>query len=251
VSVRSRALVWDACLNVRDLGGHATEDGGSTRFGVVVRGDSVGRLTAEGWDALVDYGVRTIVDLRLPEERTIPMPDGLPVTCVNVPLLPNYGHPDWDDLHRVTLGVELPDSTRLLYLEFLRRYQAAFGRALTAIADAEDAVLVHCHAGKDRTGLVVALLLRLAGVPPAAVAADYAQSAENLRPLHAAWIESSPTDDDRALRTRLSASPAEAMLGVLAELEERHGGAEGYLAEAGVPAVAIARLRGRLRSSVR
>jgi len=246
VSRPERHLSWDGCLNVRDLGGHATETGGTTRFGAVVRSDTVGRLTPEGWEALVAYGVRTIVDLRLPEERTTPVPDDLPVTAVRVPLLPDFGHPDWHEINSLALRAEPPESTRLLYLEFLRRYRPAFGRAVAAIAAAEETILVHCHAGKDRTGLVVALLLRVAGVPPEAIAADYALSADNLRELHAEWIEASASDEERGLRTRMAASPAAAMLGVLTELERGNGGAEGYLREAGVSERELARIRARL-----
>ncbi len=59
-----RVLSWEGCLNVRDLGGHVTGDGRTTRFGAVVRADNVQHLTEAGWAALVDYGVRTIIDLR-------------------------------------------------------------------------------------------------------------------------------------------------------------------------------------------
>ena len=65
----ARDLLWDGCLNVRDLGGHPTEDGGETLFGAIVRADSLERLREAGWRALVEYGVRTIIDLRLDEER--------------------------------------------------------------------------------------------------------------------------------------------------------------------------------------
>ena len=65
---RSRDLVWDGLLNVRDLGGHPTEDGGETKFDSVVRADSVRQLSEDGWRALVDYGMKTVVDLRTNEE---------------------------------------------------------------------------------------------------------------------------------------------------------------------------------------
>ena len=75
-SMRSRDLAWEGCLNVRDLGGHPTEDGGETRFGAYVRADNLERLTAAGWQALIDYGVRTVVDLRLAGERGDAPPAG-------------------------------------------------------------------------------------------------------------------------------------------------------------------------------
>jgi protein-tyrosine phosphatase len=247
--VRSRDLVWDGCLNVRDLGGHPTEDGGETRFGVYVRADNVERLTDTGWRALVDYGVRTVVDLRLAAERTAAPPDGLPVVALHRPLVPDFGHPDWEEINALSLGAVPPDSTRVVYTEFLERYRDRFGEAVSTIATADDggAVLFHCMGGKDRTGLVTALLLRLTGVEREAVAADYAQSGSNLQALHDEWIAGALDDDERELRIRITATPAEAMLGVLDTLDQRYGGVEGYLRSAGVRERELAGIRSRLR----
>src|SRR5215213_8706915 len=64
----TRRLDWDACFNVRDLGGYPLPDGRETRWGAVVRADTLARLTPTGCAALVDYGVQTIIDLRRPRE---------------------------------------------------------------------------------------------------------------------------------------------------------------------------------------
>src|SRR5205823_5974074 len=112
---------------------------------------------------------------------------------------------------------------------------------------ADGAVVVHCMGGKDRTGLVCALLLRLAGVAADAIADDYALSERNLAAGAGRWIAEASTDTDRDWRRRVSAGPAEAMAGVLAALDERYGGAEHYLRAAGVEDGAIAALRSRLR----
>jgi protein-tyrosine phosphatase len=247
--VRSRDLVWDACLNVRDLGGHPTEDGGQTRFGVYVRADNVERLTETGWCALVDYGVRTVVDLRLAAERSGSPPDGLPIVALHRPLVPDFGHPDWEEINALSLGSAPPDSTRVVYMEFLERYGERFGNAVSTIATADDggAVLFHCMGGKDRTGLVTALLLRLAGVEREAVAADYAVSGLNLQAQHDEWIAGALDDDERELRIRISATPAEAMLAVLDMLDERYDGVEGYLKSVGVGDPELAEIRSRLR----
>ena len=84
---RSRDLIWDGLLNVRDLGGHPTEDGGETRFGSIVRADSVRHLSDEGWAELVDYGVKTVVDLRADEELAADPPAKLPVEVLHVPFM--------------------------------------------------------------------------------------------------------------------------------------------------------------------
>jgi protein tyrosine/serine phosphatase len=111
----------------------------------------------------------------------------------------------------------------------------------------EGAVVVHCAVGKDRTGLVTALLLRLAGVSAADIAADYAVSEANLLPMTASWIAEALDDRERLLRQRLAASPAQAILTVLSELEERYGGAREYLLAGGASGVELDRVRARLR----
>jgi hypothetical protein len=77
-------LAWEGCLNVRDLGGHPTEDGGETHFGAVVRVDNVRQLTAAGWQALLGYSVRRIVDLRWQHERDEDPAGDVPVDVVHV-----------------------------------------------------------------------------------------------------------------------------------------------------------------------
>jgi protein tyrosine/serine phosphatase len=247
--VRSRDLFWDGCLNVRDLGGHPTEDGGRTRFGSYVRADNIERLTENGWRALVDYGVRTVVDLRLEEERGVSPPAELPLVTLHRPLVPDFGHPDWEELDALSLGSFSPESTRIVYLEFLERYRDRFGEAISTIASVGDggALLFHCMGGKDRTGLITALLLRVAGAERSAVAADYALSGRNLEAMHAAWIAAAADERERELRVRIAATPAEAMLGVLRTLDERYDGVEGYLRAAGVGDPDFAAVRTRLR----
>jgi protein tyrosine/serine phosphatase len=246
VTADVRHLVWDGCANVRDLGGHPTEDGGSTAFGAVVRADSVRRLSGDGWRQLVDYGIERIVDLRFRDELEADPPATIPVDVVHVPVLPDPASADWPEIDAA--GDAAPDdvaATTAVYLEFLRRYAEGFGRAVSAVATAPSGgVLVHCMAGKDRTGLVSALLLRLAGVSVEHVAADYALSEHNLRPLWQPWFDAATGDLERARRHRMAATPAAAMRAVLGELgDERR-----YLRDAGVTDEELAAVRTRLRA---
>ena len=94
---RSRDLVWDGLLKVRDLGGHPTEDGGETKFDSVVRADSVRQLSDEGWRALVDYGMKTVVDLRTNEELEADPPAELPVEVRHIPFL-ETDRSDWKQI---------------------------------------------------------------------------------------------------------------------------------------------------------
>ncbi len=188
--MRDRQLLWDGCANIRDLGGHPTEDGGTTAFGAVVRADSVRRLSESGWAQLTDYGITTIVDLRFQDELEADPPADVPVDVVHVPVLPDPASSHWDEITAISEAA--PDGaagTTAVYLEFLERFSDGFAQAVAAVAGAgEGGVLVHCMAGKDRTGLVSALLLRLTGVPVADVAADYAVSERNLEAYSGPWI---------------------------------------------------------------
>jgi protein-tyrosine phosphatase len=243
------SLVWDGCVNVRDLGGHVTEDGARTRSGVVVRADNIRDLTKEGWEALVGHGVSRVVDLRFDQERAEDPPADLSVEVVHVSV---FSH--WDDeyereVRRRQRGSDPWEEMLLwLYLDALERNAAEFGRAISAVAAAPDgAVCIHCYAGKDRTGIVAALLLRLAGVSVSDVAADYEASEPNVVRRLAFWIDEAPDDEERALRRRHTHTPAAAMRRVLDDLEARHGSVEGYLLGAGVPAGELESVRRRLR----
>lgn len=247
--MRNRQLRWEGCANVRDLGGHPTEDGGSTAFGAVVRADCVRRLTEPGWAQLADYGIGTIVDLRFHDELAADPPFEVPVDVVNVPVLPDPASSHWDEIQAISeAALDGAAATTAVYLEFLERFSEGFALAVSSVAGAgEGGVVVHCMAGKDRTGLVSALLLRLARVPAADVAADYALSERNLATFSEPWIAEAADERERERRRRIAATPATAMAAVLAELD-RNGGAAGYLREAGVPERDLELVRARLRA---
>ena len=252
MTLHQRELAWEGTLNVRDLGGHATEDGSETKYGRVVRADSIRRLTDAGWEALVDYGVRTVIDLRSEDELSDDPPAELPVDVVHAPFMER----DVFDRNRITEEVEAaaaaaPDTataTRDVYLIFLERFKANVGAAVRAVANAPaGGVVVHCVGGKDRTGLLTAFLLHLAGVPVEDIAADYALSEERLRPRHEEWFANAQTEAELERLKRIAQTPAASIVGVFEELERRYGSVEGYLGEAGVTATELEALRARLR----
>lgn len=244
---RDRTLAWDGCLNVRDLGGFATEDGGETRWGRVVRADSVRELTAAGWEALASHGVRTIVDLRSHGERAEDHAGEPPVEVVHVSVMAEPGDPAYAPM--VAAADDAGErGTEVFYLEALERWGDRFAAAVEAVADApEGGVAIHCQAGKDRTGLVAAFLLRLAGVPAEAVASDYSLSSENLRSRWLPWVEEAADAVERAYRLRVSSTPAQAMLGVLEAIERENGSVAGFLVAHGLDEDTVARAAARLR----
>jgi protein tyrosine/serine phosphatase len=121
---------------------------------------------------------------------------------------------------------------------------------MTAIARApEGGVLVHCHAGKDRTGVVVALLLALAGVPAETIAADYALSERYLQPLYRQLMAETQDPVERERLAQEVQSPPEIMLAVLSWLETTGRGIERYLLDSGMEPDDLQRLRRRLIAS--
>lgn len=242
-----RALSWEGCVNVRDLGLLPAVGGYRTRTGVVVRADNVRRLSEAGWETALRFGVRRVVDLRFPGEEP-GEPDvhaGVEVVAVSL-----FGKHDpyreavFDE--RVRGGGDTAAVFAELYVDVLAEHGTRIAEAVTAVAESDGAVVVHCAAGKDRTGIVSALLLSLAGVPDDEVAADYALSGPNVARLFGGWVEEVTHDPaEHNLRTRLLQSPETAMRTMLGRLREL-GGAETYLRSAGVEAAALGRLRARL-----
>lgn len=245
---RSRDLAWDGLLNARDLGGHPTEDGDETRWGSIVRADSVRQLSEEGWRAVVDYGVRTVVDLRSEEELAADPPAELPVDAVHVSFFDD--RPDvFEQVEEASAGAAThAEATRDVYLIFLEHFRANVAAAIRAVAQAPDGgVVVHCHGGKDRTGLVSAFLLRLAGVSIEDIATDYSLSEERLRTRHEEWFAQAADEAELERLHRISKTPASAMVDVLEELERRYGSIAGYLRAGGATDEELQRARARLR----
>jgi len=247
----ARTLTWDGCVNVRDLGGIPLEGGGTTRFGAVIRSDNIRGLTEDGWRALRRHGVARIVDLRWPEELAQDPPRELDVEVVHVSVIGPSLAESRDYLRTLDDHVDsvddVADHYAWSYVEFLERNRGRFGLALGAIADAEGPVVIHCMGGKDRTGLVAALLLRLAGAALDEIGRDYSLSGPNLAATLESWLADAPNERERRRREKLSGTPAIAMARVIAEIEGRHGSVAGYLEAAGLRTEQVERLRERLR----
>jgi protein-tyrosine phosphatase len=233
-----RHLEWEGAFNVRDLGGYATADGRTTRWGAIVRSDSPTRLTEAGWNALREHGIRTIVDLRDPavEKRGYTeQAQGIEVQQVAVL---NLGDEEfWAPLRAKR------DAYRF-YSAALAHRPGEFAAAIRAVANAQPGgVLIHCQVGRDRTGIVAALILSAVGVAPEDVATDYGLSEERLKPLYERW-RSRGELHDAATKTQIdlgNSSRSEAMLRLLDELD-----VPVFLRDAGVTAADVEALRSRL-----
>jgi protein-tyrosine phosphatase len=246
---RARHLTWDGCVNVRDLGGLPTEDGFETIYGAVVRADNIRTLSADGRRELLAYGVKRVIDLRWLNELNGDPQVELDVEVLHLPLFGD--HNERHDADRQLLE-RIPDHAecrRVMYLEHMDAYGGRFAAAVAAVASAPDGcVLVHCAGGVDRTGLIAALLLRLARVSIEDVAADFALSRANWAPQAPDWIAETDDEREQEFRRFLSAMPGESMRGVLEEVDRRYGDAESYLRAAGMSEADLRRARVRLRA---
>lgn len=191
-----RDLAWDGYINARSLGGLPTDlsRDGLTVHGRIARGPRRERLTSVGWDEARRWGLRTVVDLRCPYEigaregdPSVDVKSLVDVSVVNAPT------EDQDDPEFRQTCFPILDSPE--YWRHNWRLQPHLVRsALDAIASAKPGVLVHCSAGRDRTGMISALLLGNAGVAPDAVAEDYVASVRAM----AGVASHAPTEDRQA-----------------------------------------------------
>ena len=238
---RRRRLDWRGFLNARDLGGHPTKNGSRTRWGFVVRADMPRPMAMAACAAVCSYCIRSVLDLRLPEQASRnPSPfaamDDSEVVYHRLP----FAGPV--DSMRPDFG-----SLELQYELMVGAFARVAPNVMAAIASAEGGVLVHCEYGKDRTGLVCALLLDIAGVPRQIVAEDYTATADSLQPVFDRFLASGP-GDRRAREADLARfmPRPEVILTTLANLDAHYGGVEGYLSWAGVPRAVRDRLGCRL-----
>lgn len=237
-----RDLYWSGGYNSRDLGGLPTVDGGVTVSGRIVRTATLDRLTENGWASLVDYGVRTIVDLRDEGEESKPVaprPDA--VTLVRVPLETIAGREWFRSVHHL-------EGTPRIYARYLAERPGAVGAVVKAVAAAgPGGVIVHCAGGRDRTGLAGLVLLALAEVEPSAIAEDYVLSYERQRAAYAAMGRTRPLQDLDLINRMLAeagVTAEQAVQDVLEGCDIRR-----TLSAAGVTAAELDAVSTRLRES--
>ncbi len=262
-------LPLDGAANARDLGDLPTDEGAETARGRLLRSDNLQGLTLGDVRFLVDeLGLRTVIDLRTNVEVALEGPGPLTaepaVEIRHLSLFPEGG--DRTDVDADALlpwqesGVTERRETALaggaagperravsFYLAYLRDRPDNVVAALRSIASSDGAALVHCAAGKDRTGVVIALALSVAGVPRDAIVADYAATADRMRALLARLRASDTYREDMDSRPDDSHRPrAVTMEQFLAHLDDHFGGPLGWLASEGFGPADIARLRARL-----
>jgi protein-tyrosine phosphatase len=243
-------LRLEGMCNLRDLGGYATRDGGRTRTGRIFRADALAHLTDADLAALAPLGLGLVCDLRSQQEIER-YPDRLPPDArhthnpmrLDVNVMGDDRSPDFDW-----------SAFRLehLFMQMLEQSGETFRRVFVHLAEAGSyPYLFHCAAGKDRTGVTAALLLRTAGVPDEVIVADFALSDRYIAPKlpeFRARGKARGVDLERA--EPLFRAPAAAMEATLAYLDDRFGSTAGYLAAIGVMEDEIAAFRAQFVAGV-
>lgn len=242
-----RHIRLDGPANFRDLGGYPTVDGRQLRAGRVFRSDSLSHMSADDVRRVAEeLGVVTVVDLRARHEvETFGHgPLGTRGVVVHhLPIVDETRRSATDEpIDPATLGLDR------IYALMLDRFGDRFAAVLRIVANpANQPVVFHCAAGKDRTGLTAALLLGAVGVDDDTIAADYAITAEHMDELLLRHRARGPEGNEHsAVPPSLFAAEASVMRAVLAGLRVTHGSAAGYLVAHGLEPDAIASLRASL-----
>ncbi|MCY4527678.1 MAG: tyrosine-protein phosphatase [Chloroflexi bacterium] len=247
----TRVLAVESAYNVRDLGGYSTADGKTTRWGAFLRADGLHNLSESTKNYLIEYGVRTVIDLRRTRE-TVETPNALAgvegIDFFHLNMIgdtdpPGYIPPPQDEW-------TTPEATADIYRVLLDQRQQVISETLAALANSKGhTAIYHCAAGTDRTGIVSALLLSLAGVPDETVIADYALSAHGLRlKLLVEGIPDGLADHDFNLDEPPEIlAPPLAMERTLQHLSNEYGGIESYVRHIGLTDAQIDDIRNMLR----
>jgi protein-tyrosine phosphatase len=247
-----RTITFEGCLNFRDLGGYATRDGRVVRWRRLFRSDSLHRMSEADVARLLDeLGVVTVVDLRTRTERDrggpVPAESTETMRCLHVPMVDElFAEPS----ARPRTDVRLTDMGE--------GYAAMLGQAgeqvatvlrLLAEPDVYPAVFF-CAAGKDRTGVLAAIVLAVLGVDDDDIVADYALTDSVARAILDRASRELPLYDDlwKSLPPEARGAPARVMRSMLAAMEREHGSVLGFVDALGIEPEVVERVRRRLLS---
>ncbi|MEV5240051.1 tyrosine-protein phosphatase [Streptomyces cinnamoneus] len=242
----NRHLSFERLHNFRDLGGYTTGDGRTVRWARLFRSDSLGKLRGADWERFVALGVTTVIDLRYPWEIAAKgrVPEHPSLTYHNL----SIEHRPYD---QAALGADVETGPYLAerYMEVAHDGVGELRRALEVIASQDGPVVFHCASGKDRTGLLAALVLSLLDVPEKDVIEDFALTGLATERLVADWRAGHPGREP--VWPGYGRAPADVMRLFLAALAERHGSVRGYATDLlGVDDALIGALRRNLLEAV-
>ena len=222
-----RNLNLGSVQNLRDLGGYSTKEGRKTKWGVFLRSGDMSAMTKDDQAALLRQGIRCVIDLRMAKEIAI-----APNVFSDSKKVAFFNHDFWgtrfDDYRSKRKSATPEEKLSDLYCAGLEINGFVMAAVMKTLASSKGSFVFHCRSGKDRTGLVAALLLVIAGVPDEVVAKDFGLSTTYLN-------EPELTEEDlKKPGAYQKGSAPETMMLTLEFLRDRYGGVEGYLSDQGV-----------------
>lgn len=238
-------MTIDGTYNVRDLGGLPVEGGGVTRRRVLIRAGNLDKLPAASQTSLIEYGVKTIIDLRDEwEVKDYPnvFANSEMITYLNLPLIGEQ------TLDSDTWQIWKDKATPLhdIYISYVEHCQRQIGTIIRALAVSTPTAIIHCYAGKDRTGIITALVLAAIGVPDAYIAEDYSLSHAQIGHLIETWRQYALENNiDMKQIERDASSDAETILKTLEHIRSHYGSIANYLVACSVTDTHLASIRSR------
>jgi protein-tyrosine phosphatase len=235
----NREIVFEGCFNFRDLGGYRTSDGSRIAWRRLFRSDHLSLLSGGDCQRMErDLGIITVLDLRDTQTVAARGPARLGVRCVNVPLL--------SDEVVAQSGPKIAESSPRTFMRHTRddATAEAVAAVFALLADESSYPLVfHCLGGKDRTGLVAALVLGVLGVDDEDIARDYAMTESNMARTIERMRKRGLLPEDGSFTKEIPReffeTPPSAMISLLQEIREQHGSVRGYVTSCGVDATAL------------
>ena len=242
-----RQLVLDGTYNTRDIGGYATGDGRRTRWGLLLRSDSLHELSPNSQQVLVDFGLKSVLDLRKSREmqsvRNVFF-DSEKVAYYHQNMV---GDTYIRERESIPEGLEYVEHMRWSYSVVLDRRKSHIQDTLSLLARPGTLpALVHCAGGTERTGLIIALVLGIVGVPETTIAEDFALTARFDHPRHLAKHPELSAATYTVEDHQQGVCNPNTMLAVLRTLEERYCGVVGYACNIGVSEEEMEALRDAL-----
>lgn len=243
-----RHIELKGAQNVRDLGGYTTRDGRKTQWKRFLRSDGMHLLTEEDQQKLLEYGVGTVIDLRMTMETEATPNVFSRSTAVDFHHISLMAILEHEGLRRAPESGTPAEKFAHMYRQFLFDCRDSIGMIMSTLADAGDHVCIyHCAGGKDRTGVISAILLSIAGVPDGTIGEDYGLTA--LYPTKTKKPALDSPDADYVIDPMYAwkmVCPPKAMILTLQSLHEAYGSVEAYLSAAGLTGKQVERLRAKM-----
>jgi protein-tyrosine phosphatase len=236
-------LQFEGGYNLRDLGEITTSRGQVTRKGIFIRSGNLDKLSNEAQEQLIQYGVQTVIDLRNEREcQDYPnvFAKSKQIQYRNIPLIGDKLNGN----EQFKAQTERHATLHEVYCAYLDTCQAQIGTIIGAIAESPTATVFHCYAGKDRTGIIAALLLALVEVEDSLIATDYAETNQQIMHLVEEWrTYAIKNNRDLAKLERDASAAPETILNSLTHVREHYGSVEEYLRICGVTSNQIVQLK--------